>query len=310
MSLFLEQTLNGLQAGFTLLMISSGLTLIFGMMGVLHLAHGSVFMVGAFVGADVLARTGSFLLALGAGVTGAAITGVVMETAVVRRLYHRDHLDQVLATFGLVLMANQGVQMIWGSQPRTISQPSWLGGSLPVLPGVQYPVYRLAIIGAGILTIVVLWLLIERTRVGMWIKAGQTHRELLGAFGVNVTLLFTGVFALGAALAGFAGVVAAPYLTVESGMGDNFLILSFVVIVIGGIGSLRGAVVGSLVIGVVGAWGQTYLPRVVANFTEPSSASRMLPAINCRPLAASPTIRGCGCEAKAVAGEERAARQA
>lgn len=273
MSLFLEQTLNGLQAGFTLLMISSGLTLIFGMMGVLHLAHGSVFMVGAFVGADVLARTGSFLLALGAGVTGAAITGVVMETAVVRRLYHRDHLDQVLATFGLVLMANQGVQMIWGSQPRTISQPSWLGGSLPVLPGVQYPVYRLAIIGAGILTILVLWLLIERTRVGMWIKAGQTHRELLGAFGVNVTLLFTGVFALGAALAGFAGVVAAPYLTVESGMGDNFLILSFVVIVIGGIGSLRGAVVGSLVIGVVGAWGQTYLPRVVANFTEPSSAA-------------------------------------
>ena len=273
MSLFLEQTLNGLQAGFTLLMISSGLTLIFGMMGVLHLAHGSVFMVGAFVGADVLARSGSFLLALLAGVLGAAITGVLMETVVVRRLYRRDHLDQVLATFGLVLMANQGVQMIWGSQPRTIGQPSWLGGSVPVLPGVQYPVYRLAIIGAGILTILVLWLLIERTRVGMWIKAGQTHRELLGAFGVNVTWLFTGVFALGAALAGFAGVVAAPYLTVESGMGDNFLILSFVVIVIGGIGSLRGAVVGSLVIGVVSAWGQTYLPRLLDNITDPSAAA-------------------------------------
>lgn len=273
MSLFLEQTLNGLQAGFTLLMISSGLTLIFGMMGVLHLAHGSVFMVGAFVGADVLARSGSFLLALLAGVGGAAITGVLMETAVVRRLYRRDHLDQVLATFGLVLMANQGVQMIWGSQPRTIGQPSWLGGSVTVLPGVQYPVYRLAIIAAGILTILVLYLLIERTRVGMWIKAGQTHRELLGAFGVNVTWLFTGVFALGAALAGFAGVVAAPYLTVESGMGDTFLILSFVVIVIGGIGSLRGAVVGSLVIGVVGAWGQTYLPRVVGSFAEPSAAA-------------------------------------
>lgn len=273
MSLFLEQTLNGLQSGFTLLMISSGLTLIFGMMGVLHLAHGSVFMIGAYVGADVMARTGSFALALLAGVGGAAVAGVLMETVVIRWLYHRDHLDQVLATFGLVLMANQGVQMLWGSQPRTISQPSWLGGSVPVLPGVQYPIYRLAIIVAGILTILLLWLLIERTRVGMWIKAGQTHRELLGAMGVNITLLYTGVFALGAALAGFAGVVAAPYLTVESGMGDNFLILSFVVIVIGGIGSLRGAVVGSLVIGVTSVWGQTYLPRVVGTFTDASAAA-------------------------------------
>lgn len=273
MSLFLEQTLNGLQAGFTLLMISSGLTLIFGIMGVLHLAHGSVFMVGAFVGADVLARTGSFLAALLVGVVGAAVFGTVMEITVVRRLYERDHLDQVLATFGLVLVANQGVQMVWGSQPRTIAQPSWLSGSLPVLPGVQYPVYRLAIIVAGIATLLVLWLVVERTRVGMWIKAGQTHRELLGAFGVNVTWLFTGVFALGAALAGFAGVVAAPYLTVESGMGDNFLILSFVVIVIGGTGSLRGALVGSLAIGLVGAWGQTYLPRALSPLVEPSAAA-------------------------------------
>lgn len=273
MSLFLEQTLNGLQSGFTLLMIASGLTLIFGMMGVLHLAHGSVFMFGAFVGADVMARTGSFELALLAGVAGATITGILMETVVIRWLYHRDHLDQVLATFGLVLMANQGVQMIWGSQPRSIGRPVWLEGAVPVLPGLQYPIYRLAIIGAGILTVLVLWLMIERTRVGMWIKAGQTHRELLGAMGVNVTLLFTGVFALGAALAGFAGVVAAPYLTVESGMGDNFLILSFVVIVIGGIGSLRGAVVGSLAIGLAGAWGQTYLPRLVGNFTDASAAA-------------------------------------
>ncbi len=273
MSLFLEQTLNGLQAGFTLLMIASGLTLIFGMMGVLHLAHGSIFMIGAFVGADVMARTGSFELALLTGVAGAAVTGVLMETVVIRWLYHRDHLDQVLATFGLVLMANQGVQMVWGTQPRTISRPTWLEGSVTVLPGLQYPIYRLAIIAAGILTMLVLWLLIERTRIGMWIKAGQTHRELLGAMGVNVTLLFTGVFALGAALAGFAGIVAAPYLTVESGMGDNFLILSFVVIVIGGIGSLRGAVVGSLAIGVASVWGQTYLPRLVGRFVEPSAAA-------------------------------------
>lgn len=273
MELFFEQTLNGLQAGFTLLMISSGLTLIFGMMGVLNLAHGSLFMMGAFVGADVLARTGSFELALLAGVIGATVAGILMETVVIRWLYQRDHLDQVLATFGLVLMANQGVQMLWGSQPRTISRPGWLEGSVSVLPGLQYPIYRIAIIVGGILTMVILWLLIERTRVGLWIKAGQTHRELLGALGVNVTILFTGVFAIGAALAGFAGVVAAPYLTVESGMGDNFLILSFVVIVIGGIGSLKGAVVGSLVIGLVGAWGQTYLPRLLDSFTDPSAAA-------------------------------------
>lgn len=272
MALFLEQTLNGLQFGFTLLMISSGLTLIFGMMGVLNLAHGSLFMVGAFVAADVGARTGSFLLALGAGVVATAITGVLMEVAVIRRLYERDHLDQVLATLGLVLMANQGVQMVWGIAPRTVARPSWLEGSVP-LGGLQYPVYRVAIILAGVATIAVLWVLIHRTRVGMWIRAGNTHRELLGALGVNVTWLYTGVFALGAGLAGFAGVVASPYLTVESGMGDNFLILSFVVIVIGGIGSIRGAVVGSLVLGLADAWARTYLPMLIGQWAEPSTAA-------------------------------------
>lgn len=273
MALFLEQTLNGLQAGFTLLMISSGLTLIFGMMGVLNLAHGSLFMIGAFTAADVGLRTGSFALALLAGVGAATVAGVVMEVVVMRFLYHRDHLDQVLATFGLVLVANQGVQMLWGRRPRTVSRPGLLEGSVPLLPGVQYSVYRLAIMVAGALTIAVLWLLIQRTRAGSWVRAGQTHRELLGALGVNVTVLFTGVFALGAALAGFAGVIAAPYLTVESGMGDNFLILSFVVIVIGGIGSLKGAVVGSLLIGLADGWGQTYLPTFVGLFTDPSTAA-------------------------------------
>ncbi len=272
MELFLEQTLNGLQAGFTLLMISSGLTLIFGMLGILNLAHGSLFMIGAFVAADVAARTGNFLVALLAGVAGAALAGILMETLVIRFLYQRDHLDQVLATLGLVLMANQGVQMVWGIAPRTLARPSWLEGSVSLF-GLQYPIYRLAIILAGIATVVVLWALINRTKVGMWILAGNTHRELLGALGVNVTLLYTGVFALGAALAGFAGVVSSPYLTVEAGMGDNFLILSFVVIVIGGIGSIKGAVYGSLILGLADAWGQTYLPMLVGEFTDPSTAA-------------------------------------
>lgn len=273
MDLFLEQALNGLQSGFTLFMIAAGLTLIFGMMGVLNLAHGSLFMVGAFLAADVGSRTGSFELALLVGTVGAAVTGAVMEVLVIRPLYRRDHLDQVLATFAVVLIANQGVQMVWGRRPRTISRPGWLEGSVTVLPGVQYPIYRLAIILAGVLALVVLWFLIDRTKIGMWIRAGNTNRELLGALGVNVSLLFTLVFGIGAALAGFAGVVAAPYLTVESGMGDNFLIVSFVVIVIGGIGSIKGAFIASLIVGLAETYSHTYLPGMVENFTDPSAAA-------------------------------------
>jgi branched-chain amino acid transport system permease protein len=273
LGLFLEQALNGLQSGFTLFMIAAGLTLIFGMMGVLNLAHGSLFMVGAFLAADVGGRTGSFGLALLAGMAGAAVTGAVMEVLVIRPLYRRDHLDQVLATFAVVLIANQAVQMVWGLRPQTVSRPGWLEGSVTVLPGVQYPIYRLAIILAGVFTLVVLWFLIDKTKVGMWIRAGNTNRELLGALGVNVSLLYTLVFAIGAALAGFAGVVAAPYLTVESGMGDNFLILSFVVIVIGGIGSIKGAFIGSLIVGLAQTYSHTYLPGVVRSFADPSAAA-------------------------------------
>lgn len=273
MDLFLEQALNGLQSGFTLFMIAAGLTLIFGMMGVLNLAHGSLFMVGAYLAADVGSRTGSFELALLVGTVGAAVTGAVMEVLVIRPLYRRDHLDQVLATFAVVLIANQGVQMVWGRRPQTISRPGWLEGSLTVLPGVQYPIYRLAIILAGVFALIVLWFLIDRTKIGMWIRAGNTNRELLGALGVNVSLLYTLVFGIGAALAGFAGVVAAPYLTVESGMGDNFLIVSFVVIVIGGIGSIKGAFIASLIVGLAETFSHTYLPGVVGNFTDPSAAA-------------------------------------
>lgn len=273
MDLFLEQALNGLQSGFTLFMIAAGLTLIFGMMGVLNLAHGSLFMVGAYLAADVGSRTGSFELALLVGTVGAAVTGAVMEVLVIRPLYRRDHLDQVLATFAVVLIANQGVQMVWGRRPQTISRPVWLEGSLTVLPGVQYPIYRLAIILAGVFALIVLWFLIDRTKIGMWIRAGNTNRELLGALGVNVSLLYTLVFGIGAALAGFAGVVAAPYLTVESGMGDNFLIVSFVVIVIGGIGSIKGAFFASLIVGLAETFSHTYLPGVVGNFADPSAAA-------------------------------------
>lgn len=273
MHLFVEQTLNGFQLGFTLLMISAGLTLIFGIMNIINLAHGSLFMVGAFVAAGVGARTGNYAVALLAGTAAAAAAGLVLEFVLIRRLYHRDHLDQVLATFAIVLISNEAVQMIWGTRPVSVSAPAFADRTVTVFPGLPYPVYRLAIIAAGIAAIVFLHLLVDRTRVGMWIRAGTTHRELLGAFGVNVRLLFTVVFAIGAGLAGFAGVVAAPFLSVESGVGDNFLILSFVVIVVGGIGSLKGAVYGSLALGLVDTWARTYLPDLFKNFLDASTAS-------------------------------------
>lgn len=273
LSLFLEQTLNGLQLGFTLVMVSAGLTLIFGMMNVINLAHGSLFTVGAFAAADVSNRTGNFALALLAGVAAAAFCGLVVELLVIRRLYLRDHLDQVLATFALVLITNQGVQMIWGRQPSVVRRPALFDGSVRILPGVDYPLYRLAVIGAGIAAIVLLHLVIGRTRIGMWIRAGTTHRELLGVFGVPVALTYTAVFVLGAALAGFAGVMAAPFLSVESGVGDHFLILSFVVIVVGGIGSLKGVVVGSLILGLVDTWARTYVPDLLKQFFEESTAA-------------------------------------
>lgn len=273
MQLFVEQTLNGLQLGFTLLMVSAGLTLIFGIMNIINLAHGSLFMVGAFVAADVGARTGNYAVALLAGTAAAAVVGMFVEFVLIRRLYLRDHLDQVLATFALVLMANEAVQMIWGTRPGGVSTPAFLDRTVTVFPGLPYPAYRLAIIAAGITTISFLYLLVDRTRIGMWIRAGTTHRELLGAFGVNVRLLYTVVFAIGAGLAGFAGVVASPFLSVESGMGDNFLILSFVVIVVGGIGSLKGAVYGSLLLGLVDTWARTYLPLVFDGFLDASTAA-------------------------------------
>lgn len=273
MSLFVEQTLNGFQLGFTLLMVSAGLTLIFGIMNIINLAHGSLFMVGAFVAADAGARTGNYAVALLAGTAAAAAAGLVLEFGLIRRLYHRDHLDQVLVTFAIVLISNEAVQMIWGTRPSSVSAPSFSDRTVTVFPGLPYPVYRLAIIAAGIAAIVFLHLLVNRTRVGSLIRAGTTHRELLGAFGVNVKLLFTLVFAIGAGLAGFAGVVASPLLSVESGMGDHYLILSFVVIVVGGIGSLKGAVYGSLLLGLVDTWARTYLPDLFEGFLDASTAS-------------------------------------
>lgn len=272
MILLLEQLLNGLQFGMMLFLLAAGLTLVFGIMGLINLAQGSLYMVGAFAAAWTENHTGSFGLALLAGLVAAAVVGVAMEIVVLQRLYRRDHLDQVLATFGLILFFNEGVVMLFGRQPLTASIPRFLSGSVLVLPGVPYPVYRLAIIAVGIAAAIGLYFLVNHTKLGMLVRAGATHREMVRALGVPIGLLYTVVFALGALLAGLAGAMTGPLLSVQEGMGDGILITTFVVIVIGGVGSVRGALAGALLIGMVDTLTRAFLPGLLATVMPTSSA--------------------------------------
>ncbi len=279
MLLAIEQILNGLQLGITLFLMSAGLTLVFGIMQVINLAHGSFYMIGAFVGATVTARSGSFLLGVLAALGAAAGTGMIVEVIVLRRLYRREHLDQVLATFGLILFFNELTRIIWGRQPLMMDVPVWLGGSIELLPGLPYPVYRLAVIVVGIVVALGLWLLFARTRLGMQIRAGASNREMTAALGVNIRLIYTLVFGLGTLLAGLAGVMAGPILAVESGMGESILILTFVVIVIGGIGSVRGAVVGALLVGMVDTLGRAFFPILFRLFFSSAAADSIAASV-------------------------------
>ncbi|WP_456387328.1 branched-chain amino acid ABC transporter permease [Desulfolithobacter sp.] len=273
--LFLEQLLNGLQLGVTLFLMSAGLTLVFGIMQVVNLAHGSFYMIGAYVAATVTMGSGSFMLGLVAALPAAALAGMMVEMLILRRLYHRDHLDQVLATFGLIFFFNELTRIIWGRQPLFMDVPHWLSGSVELLPGVDYPVYRLAIIAVGMAVALFLYLLFSRTRLGMQIRAGATNREMVAALGINIRLLYTLIFGLGTLLAGLAGVMAGPILAVEAGMGESILILTFVVIVIGGIGSVRGALVGAVLVGVVDTLARSFLPDLLRLFLDSSAADRM-----------------------------------
>lgn len=272
LALTLEQLLNGIQFGIMLFLMASGLTLIFGVMGLINLAHGSLYMVGAFVCAYVTGITGSFWLGLLAGALGAAIMGVIVEVLVIRRLYQRDHLDQVLATFALILILSEGTALVFGSQPLWLDIPSVLKGSIE-LGSVVYPVYRILIIIVGVLVALGLYLLISRTRIGMRIRAGENDREMIGALGVNISVLYTFVFAVGAALAGLAGSLVGALQSVEVGMGEPVLILAFVVIVIGGIGSIKGALIGAMLVGIVDTLGRVLLPSFFQWFMEPSAAA-------------------------------------
>ncbi|MEO0772348.1 MAG: branched-chain amino acid ABC transporter permease [Pseudomonadota bacterium] len=276
MSLLLiaEQILNGLQFGVMLFLMAAGMTLIFGVMGLINLAHGSLYMVGAFAAAAVAGLTGSFLASLVAALAAAALAGAIVEMTIIRRLYKAAHLEQVLATFALILIFSEGTRWVFGSFPLYLDIPAALNGPVTLPGGIEYPKYRLALIGIGIGVGLMLWWLIERTRIGVQIRAGENDREMIAALGIDISKLYTVVFALGAALAGLAGALVGAIQSVQVGMGEPVLILAFVVIVIGGIGSIRGAFVGALLVGLTDTLGRLFLPQFFRLFMEADAANQ------------------------------------
>ena len=277
--LVVEQLLNGLVFGLMLFLLAAGLTLVFGIMDMINLAHGSMYMIGAYLVATAAAASGSYLIGLVTGVAGCVLFGILLEMSLLRRLYTRDHLSQVLGTFGILLMCNEVVRLIWGPQPISLNPPEILSGPVQLLPGFSYPIYRLLIIAVGLVVALVLWLLITRTRVGMQVRAGASNRQMAMMMGANVGWLFTGLFGVGAALCAIAGGMLGPLLAVQVGMGESILILAFVVIVIGGIGSVRGALVGALLVGVVDTTGRTLIPILFGELMGPDVAANAGPAV-------------------------------
>jgi branched-chain amino acid transport system permease protein len=248
-------------------------------MNMVNLAHGSLYMVGAYLAITVGQKTGSYVLGVAAGVLGTLLVGMLVEVVALRTLYQRDHLDQVLATFGLILFLNELTAILWGRNALFASIPGWLSGHIDLFAGIRYPVYRAVVIVAGLLVAVLLWYVVTRTRLGMLIRAGAPHRTMVAALGVNIKLLYTVVFGFGAALAGLAGLMAGQIYTVQPGMGELILIQVFVVIVIGGIGSIRGALVGALVVGVVDTLGRAFLKPLLSLFLPPVTADTAGPAL-------------------------------
>lgn len=277
--LLLEQGFNGLQLGIMLFLMAAGLTLVFGIMDMVNLAHGSMFMVGAYLATMATQWTGNFFAGILLGLTGTLIVGLITEIVVLRTLYQRDHLDQVLATFGLILFFNEIVRILFGFNAIFTRLPENLKGHVELIPDAPYPVYRLLIIAVGIAVAVTLYLLVSRTRIGMLIRAGASNREMAGALGVNIRLLFTFVFGLGAAFAGLAGMMMGPITAVEPGMGESVLITAFVVIIIGGIGSIRGAFIAAILVGMVDTMGRALLPTLLRTFFSDAAADTAGPAL-------------------------------
>jgi branched-chain amino acid transport system permease protein len=277
---FIEQCLNGVQLGMLLFLLAAGLTLIFGIMDLVNLAHGSLYMLGAYFAATFAALTDSFVLGALLALVATAAVGMALEVIAIRPLYGRSHLDHVLGTFGLLLFFNELVRLVWGPAGMTLSLPSEMLRAVQIVPGIYYPVYRLVIILTTLAVAALLYVLVMRTRLGMLIRAGAANREMVGALGINIKLLYTLVFGLGAALAGFAGLMQAPILTVQIGMGENILILAFVVIVIGGIGSIRGAFVAALIVGLIDTLGRAFLPDLLRAVLSTNAALTLAPALS------------------------------
>ncbi|CAN7512022.1 branched-chain amino acid ABC transporter permease [Pseudorhodoferax sp. LjRoot39] len=278
-TLFTEQMLNGIGYGLMLFLLAAGLTLVFGIMDVMNLAHGSLFMGGAYVAASVHTLTGSFIGALLAALAVVVLVALALEALLVRRLYGRDHLSQVLATFGIILIADDLVKMAWGPSPIMASAPAALAGPVELIPGLPYPAYRFVIIAAGVLVALGLYLLVNHTRVGMLVRAGASNRAMAEWMGVRVDRVFSLVFLLGAALAALAGALMGPLTAVQVGMGEEILIPSLVVLVIGGIGSVRGAFVAAMLVGLVDTIGRAFVPMALRSVLPPTLVSDLAPLI-------------------------------
>jgi len=280
MSLLVVQILNGLQLGVLLFLIAAGLTLVFGVMNFINLAHGVQYMLGAYLAVMFYTITGSSLLALVLALFSALAFGLFLEFVVFRHLYERDHLDQVIATFGIILFLNQAVKYVWGAAPLSLPVPELFSGSVVLMPGLLYPVWRLVVISAGLIVALMLYALVNLTRLGMLVRAGANNAPMVSALGVDIRRLFMIVFGFGTMLAGFAGIMIAPILSVEPGMGDTILILAFVVIVIGGIGSIRGAFIAAVLVGLIDTVGRAFLPDLLRLVLSSRGASTVAPAMS------------------------------
>ncbi|WP_315532673.1 branched-chain amino acid ABC transporter permease [Delftia acidovorans] len=278
-TLLLEQLLNGLQFGLMLFLIAAGLTLVFGIMDIMNLAHGSLYMAGAYVAAETMQRTGSFTAAVLVAAVATGVAGVVLELVLIRRLAVRDHLAQVLGSYAVILIANDLVKMVWGPAPVMLNMPAALSGPVQLLPDLMYPAYRLMIIVFGLAAALGLYWFVTRTRAGVLVRAGASNRQMATLMGVRVPLLFLGVFTLGAVLAAVAGALLGPITSVQVGMGEEILILVLVCIVIGGIGSIRGALVGALLVGMVDTAGRAFLPMLLRQVFSPAVASSVGPTL-------------------------------
>jgi len=259
---FLIQVLNGVQLGLLLFLVASGLTLIFGIMGIINLAHGSFYMLGAYFAFALAERTHNLWLAIALAVPLTVVIGLALEALLFRFLYRRDHLYQVLLTYGLILVFEEVRSLLFGDDVHGVDVPGFLNFSIALTDGLSYPVYRLFLSGVCIAIAGALYLLIQKTRLGMVIRAGSVNREMVQSLGFDIAVIYRIVFALGVALAAFAGMIAAPVASVFPGMGNQVLIISFVVVVIGGIGSIKGAFVGALLIGLADTFGQVYAPEI------------------------------------------------